>query len=176
MNYPEDFTTVPLYFVTATHTGAPVAPSSAFEAADVLIYKNGGVAQKTTTNGITMTSPFDSITGLHRVLIDTSNDTGDAGFWEAGAVYTVILNADETVDGITPLVEIGTFGIALKVTPINVDGITFASAMETILAVLTGVATPSGSTVAFKKRDGTTTKITITYGDDDGERTASTIA
>lgn len=62
-----------------------------------------------------------------------------------------------------------------KVIPIDVDGITFASAVEIMLAVLAGVAVPSGSTVAFKKRDGTTTKITITYGSTAGERTVSAI-
>lgn len=62
-----------------------------------------------------------------------------------------------------------------KVTPIDVDGLTFASAMEAILAVLAGVATPSGTTVAFKRRDGVTTKISIVYGSTDGERTSSTI-
>lgn len=62
-----------------------------------------------------------------------------------------------------------------KVTPINVDGMTFESAMELILAVLAGVASPSGSTVQFKKRDGATSKITITYGDVDGQRTGSVI-
>jgi hypothetical protein len=59
---------------------------------------------------------------------------------------------------------------------INVNGVTFADYMESILAVLFGVATPSGSTVAFKKRDGTTTKVTITYGASDGQRTGSVIS
>jgi hypothetical protein len=65
--------------------------------------------------------------------------------------------------------------VTAKVTLIDVDGLTHASAMEFLLAVLGGVAVPSGSTVAFKKRDGTTTKITITYGAADGERTGSVI-
>ena len=58
-----------------------------------------------------------------------------------------------------------------------VDGVTYESLMEVLLAVVSGVSVPSGSnTVLFKKRDGTTTKVTITYGDEDGERTGSTIA
>ncbi len=59
--------------------------------------------------------------------------------------------------------------------PSDVDGITFNSAMECILAVVAGVATRSGNTISFKKRDGTTTKIQVTVGATDGERTASTI-
>jgi hypothetical protein len=111
--FPEDFTTVTCMFTTHSSTGAPVAPNSAFEAADVIIYKNGNGAQKTTTNGVTMTSPFDSITGLHCVVIDTSNDTGDGGFWVAGAVYTLVLSSDETVDGVAVAKVIGQFGIEL---------------------------------------------------------------
>jgi hypothetical protein len=103
-DYPEDFTTVAIYFTTHDVTGAPVAPLTGYEAADVTIYKNGSATQKTSTNGVTMTSPFDSITGLHCVVIDTSNDTGDSGFWTTGGggVYSVILNPDtETVAGQT---------------------------------------------------------------------------
>jgi hypothetical protein len=111
--FPEDYATVTCMFTTHSSAGAPLAPSSAFEAADVIIYKNGNAAQKTTTNGVTMTSPFDSITGLHCVVIDTSNDTGDGGFWVAGAVYTLVLSADETVDGVAVAKVIGQFGIEL---------------------------------------------------------------
>lgn len=62
-----------------------------------------------------------------------------------------------------------------KTTPIDVDGITHASAMEILLAVLAGVANPNGSTLTFMKRDGTTAKIAITHGNTAGKRTASTI-
>lgn len=113
-DYTEDHTTVTCMFTTHSSTGAPVAPLTAFEAADVIIYKNGSGTQKTTTNGVTMTSPFDSITGLHCVVIDTSNDTGDAAFWVAGAVYTIVLSPDtETVDGVAVAKVVGQFGIEL---------------------------------------------------------------
>jgi hypothetical protein len=112
-DYPEDHTTVTCMFTTHEDTGAPVAPNSAFEAADVLIFKNGSATEKTTTNGVTMTSPFNSITGLHCVAIDTSNDTGDGGFWVTGAVYTLVLSPDETVDGVAVAKVIGQFGIEL---------------------------------------------------------------
>jgi len=114
-DYEEDFTTVAVFFTTHDSAGAPVAPLSAFEEADVKIYKDGNAAEKTSTNGLTMTSPFDSITGLHRLLIDTSNDTGDASFWQAGHVYSVVLSPDtETVNSQTVLRVIGTFGLALR--------------------------------------------------------------
>lgn len=112
-DFTEDHATVTCMFTTHASTGAPVAPNSAFEAADVIIYKNGSATQKATTNGVTMTSPFDSIVGLHCVVIDTSNDTGDGGFWVAGAVYTLVLSPDETVDSVAVAKVIGQFGIEL---------------------------------------------------------------
>lgn len=77
--------------------GAPVAPSSAFAASDIRIYKDGSATEKTSTNGITVTSPFDSVVGLHLVEIDTSNSTGDTGFWASGSVYQVRLVTAKTV-------------------------------------------------------------------------------
>lgn len=112
-DFPEDFTTVTCMFTTNAADGSPVAPSSALEAADVIIYKNGSATQKTTTNGVTMTSPFDSLTGLHCVVIDTSNDTGDSGFWTAGSLYTLVLSPDETVDSKNVIKAIGQFTIGV---------------------------------------------------------------
>jgi len=103
--------TIRVYFTTVDALGEPVAPSSAFEAADVKIYKNGSDAQKTATDGLTMTSPFDSLTGLHLLTIDTSNDTNDAGFWVANADYTVVLDPDETVDAASVREIIAEFSI-----------------------------------------------------------------
>src|SRR3990167_3302622 len=115
-DYPEDFATVTVEVTTNDATGAPVAPSSAFEAADIKIYKNGSATEKTTTNGITVASPFDTLTGTHVWTIDTSVDTGDVGFWTVGAVYSVLLDPDETVDGVAIRRWIGKFGIELAET------------------------------------------------------------
>jgi len=97
-DFAED-STVQLGFLSTAPDGTPTAPSAAFTAADFAVYKDGSATEKTTTNGITVTSPFDSITGRHLIAIDTSNDTGDAGFWAAGSVYEVILSTAKTVDG-----------------------------------------------------------------------------
>ena len=114
MNYIGDFaedSTIYIPFTTNNAAGAAVAPSSAFEVADVDIYKNGAATQKATANGVTMTSPFDSVTGLHLVAIDTSVDTGDTGFWTTGADYTVVLTPDETVDSQTITAVLAQFSI-----------------------------------------------------------------
>jgi len=99
-NFPTS-ATVNYQFTTNGSTGAPIAPLSAFESADILIYKNNSATQRTSAAGITMTSPFDSLVGLHQLSISLSDNT-DAGFWAAGNDYTVVLNPDsETVDGVS---------------------------------------------------------------------------
>lgn len=94
--------TVRIDFTTHDSTGALVAPSSAFasDGSDFRIYKDGSASEKTTVNGITVTSPFDSITGKHLIEIDTNNSTGDSGFWATGSEYRVEINSAKTVASI----------------------------------------------------------------------------
>lgn len=114
MNYLGDFNvgaTVYLYFTTHSKNGGAIAPLSAFEAGDVVLYKNGSATQRSSTSGWTMTSPFDSITGLHLLAIDLSDNT-DAGFYAAGSDYTAVLSPDtETIDGEIALGVVGRFSI-----------------------------------------------------------------
>ena len=102
--------TVRVFFTTHDTDGARVAPSSAFEAADVELYKDGGGTPRSSTSGWTMTSPVNSKTGLHRLDIDLSDDT-DAGFYAAGSDYNVVLYPDETVDAFSVVRVIATFSI-----------------------------------------------------------------
>ena len=103
-------TTVRIDFQTNDADGAPVAPSSAFAASDFRIYKDGSATQKATTDGITVTSPFDSVVGDHLIEIDTSNDTGDDGFWALGSEYRIKINSAKTVDGqVQTGVKVGEF-------------------------------------------------------------------
>lgn len=103
-------TTVRFLFTTNGADGGAIAPSSAFEAADVRIYKDGGATQRSSEAGFTMTSPFDSVTGLHQFAADLSDDT-DAGFYAVGSYYDVVLVPDETVDGVAVVHPIGAFRI-----------------------------------------------------------------
>lgn len=104
--------TVYVPFTTHDKDGGAVAPSSALEAADVRIYKDGSATQRSSANGITMTSPFDSVVGLHMLAIDLSDDT-DSGFYAAGSHYDVILVPDETVDSETVVSVIASFDIGV---------------------------------------------------------------
>lgn len=109
--------TIYIPFTTHAASGAAVAPSTAIEAADVILYKNGSATQRTSQAGWTMTSPFDSITGLHMLAIDLSDNT-DAGFYAAGSSYIAVLSPDETVDSLAVVRVIAEFDIG--VMPANV--------------------------------------------------------
>lgn len=102
--------TVRIMFVTRNGSGAAVAPSTAFENADIEIYKDGSAIQRASDVGITMTSPFDTVTGLHLVAIDLSDNT-DPGFWAAGSNYHVTIQPDETVDSQTVVEVLAQFTI-----------------------------------------------------------------
>lgn len=102
--------TVRIMFVTRNASGAAVAPASPFENADVEIYKDGSATQRASDAGVTMTSPFDAVTGLHLVQIDLSDNTV-AGFWAAGSNYHVTIQPDETVDGQTVVEVLAQFTI-----------------------------------------------------------------
>ena len=98
-------TAVRFPFSTHAQAGGNVAPSSAFENADILIYRAAdssaiSATQRSSSSGVTMTSPFDSLTGLHAVNIDLTDDT-DAGFYASGYTYFVVLSPDETIDSQT---------------------------------------------------------------------------
>lgn len=109
--------TVRILFTTHDKEGGAVAPSTAFETADVRLYKDGSATERSSQAGWTMTSPFDSITGLHQLAIDLSDNT-DAGFYAAGSHYKAVLAPnDETVDSKTPLRVIAEFDIG--VAPAN---------------------------------------------------------
>lgn len=169
-DFKED-STVYVYLTTNDSNGASVAPSSSFEAADILIYKNDSNAQKTTTNGITMTSPFDSVTGLHQVSIDTANDTGDASFWVAGADYSVVLSPDETIAGQTVVKVLAQFSLENRANAPTktitesyaTDGsaATQAQLLYMIWSLL-AERNISGTTLTAKKIDGTTNSMTFT--------------
>lgn len=99
-------THVGFQFSTHAAAGGNVAPGSAFEAADLRIYRAADGAafsatQRSSASGITMTSPFDSLTGVHDVDIDLTDNT-DSGFYAAGYRYSVMLAPDtETIDSQT---------------------------------------------------------------------------
>jgi hypothetical protein len=76
---------------------------------DVHIHKDGGTTQRNNAAGITMTIDYDSITGNHLLIIDTSDNTV-ADFYQAGHEYQVRVEG-VTVDGGTINAWVGAFSI-----------------------------------------------------------------
>ncbi len=89
--------TVHWAFTTNSGAGARTDPSSAWEAADLVCFKDGSDVERASTSGYTITSTFNSETGVTKVSIDLSDNT-TAGFWAAGHEYYCVLYPDETVD------------------------------------------------------------------------------
>jgi len=89
-------------------TGAPSATTN-FAAADVVIFKDGSATERTSANGITVTTSFNSITGGQMIVIDLSDNT-DSGFYAAGHEYQVFVGPI-TVDGQTLTFPAATFSI-----------------------------------------------------------------
>ena len=143
--------TIRIYFTTHQSTGVAVAPSSAFVAADFRIYKDGSATEKTTANGITVTSPFDSVVGAHLIEIDTSNATGDTGFWASGSAYRVVLSTAKTVDSKDPSgVCVGEFSIELQTADVRKFGGTAITAAAGIPEVkVASIATDAVNAAAL---------------------------
>ena len=86
---------------------------SALALADILIYKNGSITQRSSTAGFTLLDTdgidFDALTGVNGISIDLSDNT-DAGFYAAGSWYTVIVGPI-TIDVQTVYINLATFRI-----------------------------------------------------------------
>lgn len=113
-NYLGDFNgteTLPIPFTTHAAAGGSIAPLSAFEVADIRIYKGVSDTERGSTAGYAIVSPFDGVTGLHMFSVDLSDNT-TAGFFAAGNDYSVVLVPDtETVDGQTVVKVLAKFSI-----------------------------------------------------------------
>lgn len=108
-DFPASHTAVCIPFDSfAASTGASSA-TSGFANSDILIYKDGGVAQRASAAGITVSTSFDSQTGLNMIVIDLSDNT-DPGFYAAAHEYQVGV-ADITIDSQTVRFWAATFSI-----------------------------------------------------------------
>jgi hypothetical protein len=157
-----------VYFTFTTHaaTGAVVAPSSAFEAADLRIYYNGSGTQRSSANGITMTSPFGSVTGLHHVAIDLSDNT-HASFYDVGRSYHVVLVPDETVDSLAVAKVLAYFEIGVPVVhalPVGAESAKDITLGQTVYFPIFTRNAVSGSETFKVWRDGNTTQRTSSSG------------
>lgn len=84
-----DGSTVNFTFTTRTTAGVPAAFDVTSPIAALKVYKNNSAVQSTA--GITFTTNFDSVTGLHHVSIDTSVAVSP-DFYAPGNDYMVAIN------------------------------------------------------------------------------------
>lgn len=75
----------------------------------IRIYKNGSTTERTSSAGITDTEDFDTLTGVHHLSIDLSDNT-DVGFYAAGNDYFLVLQG-ATIDGKTINAGLASFSI-----------------------------------------------------------------
>jgi hypothetical protein len=86
--------------------------------ADIFVYKDDGLGQRVTNDGITIAANFDGRTGLNMIRLDTNNNTGDAGFWVAQADYMVYVNSI-SINGTVVRFVAATFSIENRVTDVK---------------------------------------------------------
>jgi hypothetical protein len=86
------------YSTFAGSTGAS-ATQTGLATSDIQIYKDGGTTQRASAAGFTVTTDFDTSTGLQLIAIDLADNT-TAGFYAAGSEYLIAV-ADVTVDSQT---------------------------------------------------------------------------
>jgi len=102
--------TIEFVFSTNEGAGGRVAPSAGFTTADFKLYKDGGTTERTSVAGWTVSSPFDTLVGIHQISIDLSDNT-DAGFYATAGRYKLIGYPTPTVDGENVSFIVGTFEI-----------------------------------------------------------------
>lgn len=121
--------TITMGFNTQDATGAPITISGA----TVSIYKQGSTTEVTT--GVTLTTDYDSRTGWHRVVIDTSSD---GTFYAAGNDFIAVLTAG-TVNGISVVGKrIGQFSLQNRY-------LTAAVIAAAVWAIATSTLTTAGT-------------------------------
>lgn len=129
--------TIVIPFATNAADGSRVAPSNAFEAADIEIYKAASDTQRASDSGVAITSTFDSLTGIQVATVDTS-DNDDAGFWTPQSNYFVVLYPDETVDSKNVAAIIAQFSIENRFMPGLMNRTTIATLSSQTSFTLTG--------------------------------------
>ncbi len=124
--------TVRIPFGTAAGaTGASVT-ATGLAAADIRIYKDGSTTERASTAGITVTTDFDALTGIHMVEISLADNT-TAGFYAAGSEYIVAV-ADITVDSQTVRFPRARFSIGMGGAVLDTTIATLASQTSFTLA------------------------------------------
>lgn len=146
MNYVGDFAadeTVYLNFASYDSNGASVTLTG-LATSDIEVYKNGSTTQRSSDAGYTVSTDFDTITGIHAISIDTSNNT-DAGFFAAGNDYVVIVSS-VTIDSQTVSFVAGSFSIENRFMR-GTDSAALATDLATVDTNVDAILVDTGTTI-----------------------------
>jgi hypothetical protein len=120
-NYVEDYADLNFKFSTQKADGTPIALVDGV----VSVYKSNSATQS--TEGVTLSADFDSVTGLNNVKIDLSSNA----FYEVAKDYSVIITAG-TVDGVSVVgAVLASFSIENRNTKANLVSILGTALTET---------------------------------------------
>jgi hypothetical protein len=129
-NYAEDFATLNFNFNTHKADGTPITLAGT---PTISVYENSTTQS---TAGATITVDYDTVTGLHHVVIDLSADA----FYAVGKDYTVVLTGTGTVDSISVTgTVLACFSIVNRVAAANVT--TIAAGAITAAAIAAAAIT-----------------------------------
>ncbi len=116
MNYVGDFAVGQIVFIwfntfDSNDPSASVTITDLIDT-DTVIYKDDGLTQRADTAGMALDVDIDTFVGVHKLSIDTADNT-IADFFEAGHDYSVVI-VGATIDGASEGINavIGTFSIA----------------------------------------------------------------
>lgn len=127
MMYLGDYAASATVHVPWASNGADGASITRATDGSIRIYKDASTTQRTSSAGITDSEDFDSLTGLHWVTIDLSDNT-DAGFYAAAHNYTVVLQG-AVIDGKTINTVLGHFSIQNRYSSSSLDAAGVRSAV-----------------------------------------------
>lgn len=112
----------------------------------IRIYKGTSTTERTSSNGITDTEDFDSLTGLHVLSIDLSDNT-DAGFYSTGSDFFVVLQG-AVIDGQTVNCPLFAFSIENRAPRADVVQISGSAVSTTTAQLGVNVVQVSGDATA----------------------------
>jgi hypothetical protein len=165
--------TLTFLFPAENPNGVPVAPTTP---GDVYVYKDNGTTE--TAAGVTYTPSFDGVDGVNLVKIETTDD-----FYATGHNYSVVL-IGAVIPGVlgfgpaTINTVLAEFSIENRLAPTtlpSIDGLDPEKVLAAVLATAAGKVTVTDNgdgtyTAVFKRQDGTTTALSVTYNPATGTR------
>jgi hypothetical protein len=110
----DDYELGSFVYLTFNSKDTSGAPRTLSTDGSIIIYKNEDTTQRTSSNGITLYEDFDSITGTHKIVIDTGDNT-DPGFWALYSEYSIHISG-AVVAGTTINRPLATFSIQNRIT------------------------------------------------------------